>query len=122
MEKDLLIWQRIKKGDSEAYSIIYDQYVDVLISIGQYYSSDKEFIISCIHDLFFDIYKYRKNLSDNDNIKLYLIKSLKRKIVKELQRNKTIKLVDDFKVIKMVQAMLKTQLLLKREKDILKKL
>ena len=95
-EKDQLIWKGIKSGDSEAFFLVYDQYVDILINSGSYYSSDKEFVKNCIHDLFLDLYKYRKNLSENDNIKLYLIKSLKRKIFKEIRKNSTLKLVDDF--------------------------
>jgi len=56
------------------------QFADILFSFGLIYSKDQEFIKDCIHDLFFDLYKYRKNLSDNDHIRNYLFKSLKRKI------------------------------------------
>ena len=56
------------------------QYADVLFSFGNIYTKDQDFIKDCIHDLFFDLYKYRKNLSDNDHIRNYLFKSLKRKI------------------------------------------
>jgi RNA polymerase sigma-70 factor (ECF subfamily) len=41
--------------------------------------------MDCIHDLFLDLFKYRKNLSITDNAKYYLFKSLKRKINKKYQ-------------------------------------
>jgi len=77
---DFLLWKRIKAGETQAFHELYMQFADILFSFGLIYSKDQEFIKDCIHDLFFDLYKYRKNLSDNDHIRNYLFKSLKRKI------------------------------------------
>lgn len=38
--------------------------------------------MDCIHDLFFELYKYRTKLAMTDNVKSYLLKSLLRKINK----------------------------------------
>lgn len=78
---DYLLWKRIKAGETDAFHELYLQYADVLFSFGAIYSKDQELVKDCIHDLFFDLYKYRKNLSDNDHIRNYLFKSLKRKII-----------------------------------------
>ena len=80
VNSDYLLWKRIKAGETQAYHDLYMQYADVLFSFGNIYTKDQDFIKDCIHDLFFDLYKYRKNLSDNDHIRNYLFKSLKRKI------------------------------------------
>jgi RNA polymerase sigma factor (sigma-70 family) len=77
---DFLLWKRIKAGETQAFHELYMQFADILFSFGLIYSKDQEHVKDCIHDLFFDLYKYRKNLSDNDNIRNYLFKSLKRKI------------------------------------------
>jgi len=77
---DFLLWKRVKAGETQAFHELYMQFADILFSFGLIYSKDQEFIKDCIHDLFFDLYKYRKNLSDNDHIRNYLFKSLKRKI------------------------------------------
>ena len=42
---------------------------------------DKELIKDCIQDLFIDLRKNRKNLSDTTSIKLYLFKSIKRRVI-----------------------------------------
>ena len=42
---------------------------------------DKELIKDCIQDLFIDLRRNRKNLSDTTSIKLYLFKSIKRKVI-----------------------------------------
>lgn len=78
---DYLLWKRIKAGETQAFHELYVQYSDILFSFGFIYSKEKEFVKDCIHDLFFDLYKYRKNLSDSNNIRNYLFKSLKRKIL-----------------------------------------
>ncbi len=74
------LWKRIKAGEADAFDHLYDQYVDILFSFGLTFSQDPELVKDSIHDLFFELYKYRKKLSDTDNIKNYLFKSLKRKI------------------------------------------
>ncbi len=80
INSDYLLWKRIKAGETQAFDELYQLYADVLFSFGMIYSKDKELVKDCIHDLFFDLFKYRKNLSDNDHIRNYLFKSLKRKI------------------------------------------
>lgn len=77
---DYLLWKRIKAGETKAFDELYQLYADMLFSFGMIYSKDRELVKDCIHDLFFDLFKYRKNLSDNDHIRNYLFKSLKRKI------------------------------------------
>ncbi|MCK8520799.1 sigma-70 family RNA polymerase sigma factor [Aquimarina sp. D1M17] len=77
---DAILWAKIKLGDLDAFNQLYDKYIDPLYSFGIQYTTDKDYVMDCIHDLFLDIYKYRKKLSDVDNVKFYLFKSLKRKI------------------------------------------
>lgn len=80
VNSDYLLWKRIKAGETQAFHELYMQFADILFAFGLIYSKDKEHVKDCIHDLFFDLYKYRKNLADNDSIRKYLFKSLKRKI------------------------------------------
>jgi RNA polymerase sigma-70 factor (ECF subfamily) len=78
-----LIWQRIKSGDLDALGTLYDQYVDALYQYGNKLCADSDYVNDCIHDVFLDIYKYRKNLSSTDNVEYYLLRSLKNKILKK---------------------------------------
>ncbi len=74
------LWKEIKKGNILALGQVYDQYVDLLFSYGFNLSKDKSYVMDCIHDLFLDLYKYRERLAETDNIKYYLISSLRRKV------------------------------------------
>lgn len=86
VNSDYLLWKRIKAGETQAFHDLYLLYADILFSFGTIYSKDHELIRDCIHDLFFELYKYRKNLADNDHIRNYLFKSLKRKIQTAVSR------------------------------------
>ena len=80
------IWKKVKKGHTDALGVLYDQFVDTLFSYGMQQSNHKDHVMDCIHDLFVDLYKYRNNLAQTDNVKFYLLRSLKRKINKKYQR------------------------------------
>ncbi|WP_423129401.1 RNA polymerase sigma factor [Gaoshiqia sp. Z1-71] len=75
-----LLWKRIRSGDTRAFHELYLLYADILFSFGTIFTKDQELIKDCIHDLIFDLFRYRRNLADTDNVRNYLFKSLKRKI------------------------------------------
>lgn len=78
-------WESLRMGNMEPLGILYDLFVDDLYAYGTQFTSDKSIIMDAIHDLFLDVYKYRKNLAATDNVKFYLLKSLKNKLVKKKQ-------------------------------------
>src|SRR5690606_14441602 len=77
------IWEGVRKGDQNALGELYALFIDSLFAYGASLTKDREYVMDCIHDLFLDLYKYRKGLSSTDNIKFYLIKSLRRKIIRK---------------------------------------
>jgi len=90
LDKDYFLWQSFKDGGDDAFYRLYDQYADALYRYGLHFSKDKEFIKDCIQDLFLDLYKYRTKLSTTDNIRYYLLRSLRRKIHHEIDKVKPI--------------------------------
>lgn len=87
------LWRRFKEGDDHAFYRLYDQYADNLYKYGSHFSKDNDFIKDCIHDLFLELYKYRRKLSETDNVQFYLFRSLRRIIHKE--QTKAVQLVYD---------------------------
>lgn len=83
---ETILWEKLKNGETSALGEIYDLHIDVLFSYGMYHSKDRGYVMDCIHDLFVDLFKYRKKLSITDNIKYYLFKCLKRKINKKYNK------------------------------------
>lgn len=91
-----ILWLRFLKGDDQALSLIYLQYSNSLFDYGCRFTTDKNLVKDCIQEVFCTLIRTRKNLSETDNIRLYLLKSLKRRILRDLKDsgNKTI-LVND---------------------------
>ena len=88
MGNDKKIWEDFKNGDSNALSRIFDQQVDFLFRYGCKFTPDKELIKDTIQDLFFDLIRTRKNLGDTDNIRFYLTKSFRRKLIRKVNNGK----------------------------------
>ncbi len=76
-EDDVSVWNSFLSGDDHAYEYIYRQHVRKLFLYGITLTSDEELVKDCIHDVFIRIYKNRQNLGKTNNIRLYLISSLK---------------------------------------------
>lgn len=86
------VWKDFKSGNKQAFSQIYDTYVNVLYNYGRKIINDKDIVEDCIQDLFFELWDSKEKLSDTDSIKYYLLKALRIKIFKEL--NKQSKFLD----------------------------
>lgn len=80
---EIAIWDKLRTGDIEALGDLYDLFIDTLFSYGIQFSPDKHYVMDCIHDLFLDLHKYKNNLSPSNNVKYYLFRSLKNKILKK---------------------------------------
>lgn len=85
-ETDKNLWTSFVNGDGEALNLLYKQYVDVLYAFGLRFTDDAELVKDGIQDLFVDLFKYRKTLAPEVNVKSYLFTSLKRKICLVLKK------------------------------------
>ncbi|MEO1010808.1 MAG: sigma-70 family RNA polymerase sigma factor [Bacteroidota bacterium] len=94
-ERESHLWVALRRGDLDALNELYSTYVDLLYDFGSKLTKDSGLVKDCIHDLFLDLYKYRKNLSKNVNVKFYLLKSLKRKITKGNKREIVLRTLEE---------------------------
>jgi RNA polymerase sigma factor (sigma-70 family) len=83
------LWRRFKSGDKEAFSRIYISYFNTLYNYGCKVHKSKDAVKDCIQDLFFELWRRKEHLGDTDSIKFYLLKSLRRKIVREIEKDAT---------------------------------
>lgn len=86
MKEDKSIWEEFKNGEEQALSFIYYQNIDFLAFYGKRFTKDENLVIDCIQDLFYELIQKKENLGDTDNIRLYLLKSLRRKLIREIQK------------------------------------
>ena len=92
---DAKIWLDLKSGDKSALSYLYTKFFDSLYSYGSRITSDAGLTEDSIQDLFVELWNKREGLSDVQNIKYYLFKSLRRKIIYKLSLRARHPMTDD---------------------------
>lgn len=80
---DEQLWGQMKEGHKEALSEIYKKEINFLIGYGCKICGNQDLVEDCIQELFVEIWKNRVNLTITDNIRRYLLVSLRRKVIKK---------------------------------------
>lgn len=84
---DYILWEAFRDGDEKAFSSIFNSYVQELYKYGVRFSEDSELVKDAIQELFIKLYNNRSNLGSTDNIRFYLFKALKRRLIDELSQS-----------------------------------
>ncbi len=82
----MLLWNTFQKGDKEAFARIYNLYVEDLLSYGYRVTSNRQLIKDSIQDLFLHLWLHRENLSETDSVKFYLFRSLRNRIIRNMEK------------------------------------
>ena len=80
-----ILWSRFLKGDNQVLSLIYLHHANALFDYGCRFTVDQDLVKDCIQEVFCTLIRTRKNLSETDNVRLYLLKSLKRRIIRDIK-------------------------------------
>lgn len=67
---------------------LYKLFSHELFRFGLSMVNDQDFVQDCIQEVFIDLWKYHKTLQQANNVKVYLFKSLSRKISKASSKEK----------------------------------
>lgn len=80
-------WQAFQQGDEGAYTQLYQQHVRALYRYGMsLVPASEAFVLDCVHDVFTEIWVKRARLTTPDNVRFYLLKALKIRIISLLER------------------------------------
>ncbi|MBE9466096.1 RNA polymerase sigma factor [Dyadobacter subterraneus] len=82
----MLLWNTFREGNRDAFARIYNIHIDGLLSYGYRITSNRQLIKDSIQDLFLHLWLHRENLSGTDSIKYYLFRSLRNRIIKNIER------------------------------------
>jgi RNA polymerase sigma factor (sigma-70 family) len=80
---DADLWQRFKSGEDAAFGLIFRTHYKAIFNYGLKFNSNSELVEDCIQELFLELWKNKDSISQIDNIKPYLLKSIRRKIIKQ---------------------------------------
>jgi RNA polymerase sigma factor (sigma-70 family) len=83
---DSILWDNLRGGDKKSFDQIYHTYINVLFNYGRRFSQNEELIEECIQDFFTDLWLKRSRLSKTNQIKPYLLLSLKRRLLRQMSK------------------------------------
>ena len=84
--QNMELWKAFKSGDKSAFEKLYELYINDLLSYGYRVTSDRQLIRDSIQDLFLHLWQTRSNLSDTDSIRFYLYRSLRNRIIRNMEK------------------------------------
>ncbi|GHV20749.1 RNA polymerase [Bacteroidia bacterium] len=73
------VWEKFRKGDSQAFSTIYYSYARDMFAYGCHFTDNRDLIKDCMHDVFVKVFNLRNNLQ-KENLKSYLIKAMRNEL------------------------------------------
>lgn len=79
---ELRYWDGLRKGESESLAWLYNRYFKLLYNYGRKIAADEKALEDGIHDLFVDLWRFRRNLSPTTSVQFYLYRSLRRRLVR----------------------------------------
>lgn len=91
------LWQLCLEGNREAFKEVYCRFYSHLYHYGLKLVSDKELVKDCIQDIFIKIIQNHSALSPTLNLKGYLIKTLRNKIIDTIEKERSSDDLDDYK-------------------------
>ena len=89
------LWNQIREGNNEAVERLFDLYADSLFAYGVKFTSDKEFVKDAVQNLFLRLMISHEHLSEVSNVKSYMIKSLRRELLKTSKQGYAISFDND---------------------------
>lgn len=88
-QKIHILWRSFQLGNMEAFAAIYNQHLNTLYRYGKKLCTDDEIVKDAIQEVFLDLYlKREKNKTNPENLKYYLLLSLKRNLIKKLKKDR----------------------------------
>jgi RNA polymerase sigma factor (sigma-70 family) len=84
-KSDAEIWKDFKSGNEEAFCYLYDTYFTIMYSYGRKFTHDVQLVKDCVQDVFTELIRRREKLSDTDNVRYYLLRSIRRRIARRMK-------------------------------------
>ncbi len=88
------VWILFCDGSESAFVEIYNQYFQMLYSLGKQYTGDSTLLKDCLQDVFIIIRKNRSKLHKVVSVKAYLLKCYRNRIIAEQKEQGKRMLVD----------------------------
>lgn len=82
-EQHKLLWEKFRTGDKASFGILTEKFYRPLYNYAMKLTRDDDFTADCIQDLYLELWERRGFLGKSENVKSYLLKATRNKIIKE---------------------------------------
>ena len=89
---DSRLWSGLKKGNENAFSLLFKRHYSHLVRYGNSFIPFPEKVQDCIQDVFTDLWIYRDKLSDKVVVKAYLLACVRKRITRSQERDRIFRL------------------------------
>nr|WKN37993.1 sigma-70 family RNA polymerase sigma factor [Tunicatimonas sp. TK19036] len=86
--KDSQLWNALRQGDVKAFEFLYQRHVQSLFDYGMHIEPDADLVKDAIQELFIHLWQRRYSLGEVKNVRNYLIVSIRRGIVAQVEVRK----------------------------------
>lgn len=121
LSSDEIQFQKFINGDKSAIDSIYRKYYQNLFLYGQRFNIPDFEIEETIHDLFLNLFKYRKSLKNIDNVKSYIFRSFRNLLIRRQKKDQEFILINDIEEEEETET-IPTEQLTNRVKELINKL
>ncbi|MFN8357853.1 MAG: sigma-70 family RNA polymerase sigma factor [Spirosomataceae bacterium] len=80
------LWHDYQEGDSFALAHLMQFYYQELYQWGKQLCQDRDLVKDCIQELFIGLWQARQRIAEVENVKAYLFKALRTRIVREVSK------------------------------------
>lgn len=88
LDENLLLWNKFRDGDADAFGAIMRVHYQDLFNYGTKFIKDEELVKDCMQDMFLALWKNRLTISETSFVKYYLLKSLRRRLNRAMDKNR----------------------------------
>lgn len=86
--EDGQLWNALRKGNAKAFEFLYQRHVQQLFDYGMHIQADADLVKDAIQELFIHLWQRHNSLGVVNNVRNYLIVSIRRGVVAQLEIRK----------------------------------
>ncbi|MDB5127084.1 MAG: sigma-70 family polymerase sigma factor [Mucilaginibacter sp.] len=83
MIEDSELWDLFRTGNQLAYTQLVNRYYKQLFNYGRRFCQDREFLMDCIQEVFFELWKRKEKIKSTPAVKWYLFKAVRLRIFRD---------------------------------------
>ena len=89
---EVTLWQQLRAGNNKAYEQLFLRYADFMLAYGLKFTTNRELVKDAIQNVFMRIISGHEHIGDTDNVKAYLMASLRREVTVSIRHQNMLSL------------------------------